>query len=112
MQTKHLQHRQGGRITAIHAIGHAMDRGVASWFYLGDVEWSDGGRSAGLEIAPFCVCLDQSDPAAQAEYDAISTRLTDHLARAGVWHDMKRTKDGRGYSWTPNVNGAMQIPIA
>lgn len=101
MQTQKLQHKHGGRIVNISAVGHVLRNGVADWFYVGDVEWSDGGKSENTEIPPYAVCFDQNDKDAQEEHSKIYRKLCDYLGEYGEWHDPKHKKDGRVYHWSP-----------
>jgi hypothetical protein len=110
MNTKYLRHRHGGTITEISAIAHESYKGVASWHFVGDVQWDDGTKSCGTTIAPFCVCFNQDNPLAKAEGDGLFAQLSDYLTRNGAWHDTKRARDGRVYTWTPN-SPAAQMPL-
>jgi hypothetical protein len=101
METKHLMNKHGARITAIHSVAHDTFRGVADWFYVGDLEWKDGGKSLASEIPPWAVCFDHDNQAAHAEYATISERMNEYLKTHGAWHDVKFMKDGRAVSWTP-----------
>lgn len=101
MKTVHLQHKHGGRITAIIAVAHSTHEKVADWFYRGDVEWRHGGKSVGTAIPPWAVCFDQANTAASEEYATISEALNTYLVEHGKWHDTKHMKDGRAVSWTP-----------
>lgn len=103
MKTKHLMQKSGGRITAINAIGHSTYKGVADWFYRGDIEWQNGGKSADTEIPPWAICVDHANPEALAEYTKLSEALTIYLHHHGDWHKEKHMKDGRIVSWTPHV---------
>lgn len=100
MNTVHLEHKYGGSITSIDAVGHATNDGVAYWFYRGNVEWKDGGKSVGTEIPPWAVCFDHDIPEAHAEYGTVSERLNGYLGEHGKWHDTK-FKKGYAVSWTP-----------
>lgn len=112
MKTDHLQHRHGGKIVALHAVAHTTFKGVASWHFVGDVDWSDDGSSRGVEIAPWAVCYDQANPVAKAEGDGVHQRMTDYLSKAGQWHDQKFHRDGRAYSWTPfDKDGREEFPV-
>lgn len=92
-----LKHRHGGTITAITGIGHETYKHVASWHFIGNVDWEDGSHSDDLQIAPNAVCADTA-----AQVQPYMDALNDYLARRGEWHDMKYTRDGRAYSWTPH----------
>lgn len=95
-----LKHRHGGTITKISSIGHDSYKGVAEWFFLGDVKWEDGKESKETRIAPFALGHDGTIEG-QQECDALHGKLSDYLGRVGAWHDMKHKRDGRCYSWTP-----------
>ena len=100
MEIKHLLHKHGGRITAINSISHSTDRSTAFWFYVGNVEWDDGGKSDSLEIAPWAVCYDHDNKEADAEYGKLSDMLMDYLRRKGAW---KERKKGSPSAWVPTV---------
>jgi hypothetical protein len=85
MKIEHLQHKHGGRITELTAIGHDTEDGNAFWFYRGNVDWPDGGKSVDLEIAPWAVCYDHDDKAADTEYDKVSEALATYLREQGAW---------------------------
>lgn len=101
MQIKHLRHKHGGRITALHAVGHDTHKKVAEWFYEGDVEWDDGSKSYATQIPPWALCHGPSVDASLPELNEVSEALNRYLADHGEWHDTKFTRDGRAYSWTP-----------
>ncbi len=107
MQVHHLEHKHGGRIVKVDAVEHATDRGVAYWFYRGDVEWRDGGKSVGTEIPPWAICYDHSIPEAHAEYDTCSAALNGHLLEHGEWLERtKFTRDGRAVAWVAKSKAA------
>jgi hypothetical protein len=101
MQTKHMLHKNGGRIIAIHQVGHEVDAGVPWYFYIGDIEWNDGSKSCDKEIAPHQVCFDHDSEEAHAEYDKVAKALNDYLKQHGKWHDRKAARTGYTYSWSP-----------
>lgn len=94
-----LQTNSGGKITNLKAVGHETFKGVADWFFVGDVEYFDGSKGENRQIPPFALCY-ESD-ADKPALDAAMQRLNDYLRRNGEWHDAKETRDGRMYSWTP-----------
>lgn len=97
MRIEHLEHRHGGKITNLSAVAHATYERRASWHFVGDVKWSDGSESKGVEISPVCLCRDADNPAANTELDAAMDALNDYLARNGKWGDMvwkPKTKTG------------------
>ena len=100
MKTKHLLHKHGGRIIAIHSVGHSTHKKVAQWFYIGDVEWKDGGKSVGTEIPPWAVCFDHDIPEACAEYTTVVNKLNAYLVDNGEWHNIRYVGD-MAVSWTP-----------
>lgn len=95
-----ITHRHGGRITAVHAIGHETYKGVASWFFVADVAWDDGSRSEATEVSPNCFGGDDAVPYLR--------KLSDYLASHGEWHEPKHKRDGRTYSWTPHKNAGRE----
>ena len=106
---KGLAHAHGGVITAVASVGHETYKGVASWFFTGDIEWSDGTKSKASPIAPHALGHDGTEEGA-ALYNAMHSTLAAYLGRTGNWHDTKRTRDGRCYSWTPrNPKGCETI---
>lgn len=95
-----LVHRHGGTITAITGVGHSTHRGVAEWFYYGNVTWDDGTAGDNRAISPLCLCHDGT-PESEAEVRRLNGVLNDYLLAAGHWHEQKSKRDGRVYSWTP-----------
>ena len=91
-----LEHKHGGTITALTHIGHQTHRGVADWFFVGDVEWHDGSKSKSIEIAPWALCGTPEEVAPHTRM------LSEYLEREGKWHDTKSKRDGRVYSWIPD----------
>lgn len=94
-----LQHRSGGTIERLTHVGHETYKGVASWFFVGDVAWRDGSRSESIEIQPNALCCDTDEDHEQVK--SLLGRLNDYLGEAGEWHEPKSKRDGRMYSWTP-----------
>jgi hypothetical protein len=94
-----FEHKNGGTIT-VKGIGHDTYKGVAEWFYIGDVVWTDGSKGTGHRISPVHVCAgtDADMPA----INALSAKLASYLKRKGTWHDDMHKRDGRVYRWTPN----------
>lgn len=101
MQTKHLEHKHGGRITEIHYVGHEVEKGVPWYFFIGDIEWPDGKKSCDMEIAPNLICFDHDIEAAHAECNVVMKKLNDYLLANGKWHDRKGARNGCTFSWTP-----------
>lgn len=112
MQTKHLRHRHGGRIVAIHSVGHVTERGVAWWFYRADVVFDDakdGKVHHDMELAPTVICYGDDEAGSRDEYITANDALSRYLATEGRWHDQK-TKGDLVYSWTPKKKeGSRQI---
>lgn len=99
--TKHLMHRNGGRITEVSAIAHSTHKGVAYWFFIGNVDWRDGSKSIDAEISPSCLVRDEDDDIGRREVDDLLRQMNAYLATVGEWHDQK-IKKGLAYSWTPH----------
>lgn len=100
-----IYHRGGGTITSVSAIAHSTERKVASWFFVGSVEWRDGSKSENIGIMPNAICYDpEATDAAEgkARIDELMRALNAYLEANGTWHDTKHTRDGRVYSWTPH----------
>lgn len=102
-----LKHRHGGDIVAVHAVGHETYKGVANWFFVGDVKWDDGSESKRTRISPICLGHDGSE-AGIARCNGLHAELSDYLVQRGTWHDMKRARDGTHYSWTPTEQDGEQ----
>lgn len=107
MQTKHLLLKSGGRITAIHGVAHSTYKGVASWYFLGDVEWTaeeNNGRAATLknhEIPPYSICYDSDHEAdGKAEVNAIMKEMNEYLASKGKWLKKAKYVGERVVHWT------------
>ena len=107
MQTLHLQHKHGGRITKLTAIAHETYQRVASWHFVGDVDWSDGTKSRGLQICPSSLCYDSSNDAGRIEADPLFEKLRQYLNEHGTWHKAKSVGD-RLVHWTPKKPAASQ----
>jgi hypothetical protein len=100
MQIAHLQHRNGGRITAVHRIEHSSYKRVAEWFFVADIEWEDGGKTVEGPLPPWALCVVEDSPEARAEYATLTAKLNDYLADVGEWHD-GRMVNGMLVHWTP-----------
>lgn len=110
MKTEHLYHKDGGKVTAVHAIAHSTYKGIATWHFICDVEWQDGGHGRNHEVAPNSLCYDHDNEVAKNEGDSIFAKLNGYLSTAGKWHEQRRTRDGRMYSWTPKKkDGRVEI---
>lgn len=83
----HTTHRHGGRIVRIERIEHVVDkpedgRSRDVWHFIGNVEWSDGTRSDGLQIAPWAVCFDGDH---RDEVIALNELMSEYLNANGDW---------------------------
>lgn len=104
MQIQHLLHRHGGRIVSIDSVAHATFKGVASWHFVGRVVWDDTTESPAAEIAPGLLCVDSShQKESAAELNTLLETMNRYLADHGTWHEQKKVRDGRVYSWTPHL---------
>lgn len=101
-ECKHLEHKHGGKIVAIAAIGHDTIEGVGDWYYVGTVDFDgDGHRSVNVVIPAWALCYDGTEEG-RAEWASLSKLLIDYLNDAGTWHDDRCTRKGRCYWWTPH----------
>lgn len=107
MLTKGLTHRHGGIVTQVTHVGHETHGSVADWFFIGNVDWSDGSASKAVHIPPFALCHDGTEEGRELCND-LHGRMSDYLARVGTWHDMKHKRDGRCYSWTPEAKSGSE----
>lgn len=116
MQTKHLRLKSGGRVTAIHAVAHSTYKGVADWYFLGDLVFSenpDGSERGAIsrEIPAWSLCADHSNPEAKAEIDFVMKELNDYLCARGKWlREGKHMKDGRVVHWVPTEKTGL-VPL-
>lgn len=85
MQTKHLLHKHGGRITAITGYGHRTIEKVPYWFFLCDVTWDDGTSRKEVEVLPDRICYGSDNPEGKAECDKAMGALSEHLRKHGRW---------------------------
>lgn len=95
---KHTTHKHGGVITRVDRIEHTTARPLDgrsrdNWFYIGAVEWSDGGKSDPIEIMPWHTCHDGSMESRQEVLD-LSEALADYLYENGKWCDRKSKHEG------------------
>jgi hypothetical protein len=93
-----ITHRNGGDITAVHAVGHETWRGVADWFFICAVTWHDGTKSERAIVSPNALCYEEGNKLGAA----LNARLVQYLEDAGEWHEAKEKRDGRIYHWTPH----------
>lgn len=65
MYPKTLKHKCGGAIKVIHGMSHKKEKPSGGrsrdyWFWICDVEWSDGHASERFEVAPYQIVADDS----------------------------------------------------
>jgi hypothetical protein len=87
---QHLQHKHGGRITRLEKIAHTLNQPKDGhsqdvWYFVGSVEWRDGGKSDSIEIAPWALCADHDNAEAKAEIDGVLEALNEYLHQHGEW---------------------------
>lgn len=87
-----LDHKHSGKITEIHGISHREDRpkdGYSRdyWFFVADVEWSDGSKSQKTVVQPFAVCCDE--PGENDELKCVMKALDEYLREHGEYFDGK-----------------------
>lgn len=90
----HLSHKNGGKISALTAIEHSTYKGIATWEFRGVVAWDDGACSPDARIAPYAVCADGTNRAAELELRAVMALLNDYLMEHGQWGKLKDGRDG------------------
>lgn len=82
MKTEHLLHRHGGRIASIDAIEHVTVAGRANWYFLGTLEFDNGGHEHRAEISPRDMVAETRDA---AEFHAALRLLNEYLEAHGRW---------------------------
>jgi hypothetical protein len=96
-----LGHAHGGEVTRITAIQHTTHERVATWEFIGRVQWRDGTVSEPAYISPNCLCYDETIPGSRERVNYLMKRLNEYLERNGEWHEPKHRRDGRVVHWTP-----------
>jgi len=81
MKTDHILYRHGGRIVSLDAIEHMAVRRQPRCYFVGTVEFDNGGHARQLEIEPSCLIVDGD----RAEVDAALRVLNEYLAVNGRW---------------------------
>lgn len=105
VELKHTMHKHGGRIVRITAIGHEANKpqdGYSrdGWWFVGDVDWFDGTKSDGIEIAPWAACYDEGN---RTEVDALGDLLMEYLLANGDWYGPKSGHQGWYANERPKV---------
>lgn len=90
MQLENIEHKSGGKITRVTGFEHVIDKprdghSTDTWHFIGDVDWSDGDKSIGIELGPQVLCCD--DPTHNPELTALYAAMNEHLAEHGEWSD-------------------------
>ena len=87
-------HRHGGRILEITGIKHQVDRprdgrSMDAWYFVGRVRWGDGSgdESKPSPIDAQMLCTDTE--AGKADILALSSLMSDYLAKHGEWRKTK-----------------------
>ena len=86
----HTLHKHGGQITEILKISHRIDkplhgRSRDEWFFIGNVKWSDGGKSNATEIPPYAICYAGEDN--RSEVLQLMNLLKEYLLANGKWYE-------------------------
>lgn len=117
MQTNHLLLKGGGRITAIHAVAHSTYKGVAQWYFLGNIAWSaeeNNGKPVerdGLEITPNRICYDsEHEEQGKAEIASIMHELNEYLATKGKWLKKPKWVGECLVNWVPKEKTGL-VPL-
>jgi hypothetical protein len=92
-----IEHKHGGVVTPTHLGHNTDDKGVPYWYVKGDVKWSDGSESKGLEIAPYALCHGEDS----ADFDALLEKMSDYLRTAGNYIPPTRIRGGYIIHWKP-----------
>lgn len=104
METKYLEHKSGGRITKVHAIGHGTDANGAYWFFIADVQWYDGTSGTRRQIAPGAMCYDHDIPEAHDEFNRLYAMLNRYLLELGTFSE-------KASRWVP-VKRRGEVPLS
>ena len=93
----HVHHKAGGKITLITGISHTCDkpedgRSRDYWYFTGNIEWRDGGKSKNAQIPPYSVCY--SDDAGKPAVDMLMDALNEYLLANGEWFHGKGKHEG------------------
>ena len=97
VELKATEHRNGGRIVRVYGVAHACDKPADGrsrdwWWFVGDVEWSDGTKSAKTEIPPYALCCDSPD--GHDEVCKLSEAMSEYLNERGEWCDRDSKHEG------------------
>lgn len=99
-----LEHRFGGKVV-LRGVGHETFKGVASWFYIGDVTWDDTCKTQmNAHIEPNNLCGEHG------EVVAASRLLNRYLSEQGQWlANQKILRDGRIVFWVAKQLAGEQL---
>jgi len=97
---EHTLHAHGGRVVSIEKMSHSTDPpedGFSrdTWFFLGDVEWDDGGKSEELEMHPGVLCFDGEH---HEEVLELSEMISKYLVDHGTWDHESVDHKPRGWN--------------
>jgi hypothetical protein len=95
-----IGHHHGGKITCIYGCSHAIDKPQDGhsrdhWFFIADVQWSDGTKSEKTEVPPYALCCD--DLGKNPEIDGLMSAMNEYLSANGEWFDT-----GKHQGWYAN----------
>jgi hypothetical protein len=91
LKLNHTNHRHGGKITRVTGINHETarpqyGRSQDFWFFIGDVEWDDGTKSADTEIAPWALAQYDGTEDGRQEIENLLRVMNAYLDANGEWH--------------------------
>ena len=105
MSAPTLLHRHGGEITNVTHVGHDTYKGVAEWFFIGDIKWQDGSESKERQIPPTMLCHDDT-PESKARVHSLLDQLNAYLHECGEWLEKPKKKRGLLVHWeSPTTSG-------
>jgi len=109
IELRYTYHKYGGRIIRITRIGHTCDkpedgRSRDYWYFIGDVNWSDGTMSDNIEIPPYALCYE--DEQHRDEVLALSELMSDYLLKHGDWYRDEKCKH---QGWYANVRPEAKV---
>lgn len=91
---QHIVHRHGGKIVEIKSMTHQVNKpsggySMDGWWFVGDVEWSDGTKSVNHPIDPPMLCIDGDNDAGRQEVSALREAMMGYLRDNGEWREAK-----------------------